>query len=108
VTSTDSTIPHAALTIHALIERRSPVHQPEGVSARPPSEAARNDADEDKVLRTVERLRDRFDGSVDADLLENRVRAVFTHFETAPVQEFVPILAERELRREFERQAGVA
>jgi len=39
---------------------------------------------------------------------KNRVRAVFTRFETAPVQEFVPILAERELRRELERQAGVA
>lgn len=63
---------------------------------------------EDRVLRTVGRLGEQFEGFVDRDVLEKRVREFFARFETAPVQEFVPILAERELRKELLRPEDAA
>ena len=77
-------------------------------SADPRPEMARDGTQEDKVLRTVGRLRERLEGSADLDLLEDRVREFFARFETAPVQEFVPILVERELRKELLRPEGAA
>jgi hypothetical protein len=59
--------------------------------------------DEQRVRQTLLRLRDRLDGRVEPELLEARVRAVFASFAGAQVREFVPILVERAVRKEFAR-----
>ena len=77
-------------------------------SAGARAETGGNATHEDRVLRTVGRLGEQFEGSVDRDVLERRVREFFARFETAPGQEFVPILAERELRKELSRPQDAA
>ena len=61
------------------------------------SEAPHND----RVLRTIRRLSDHLGPQVERDVIEARVRALYSSFATATVHDFVPILVEREIRKEF-------
>ena len=65
-----------------------------------------DEAEEQRVTQTIRRLRERFGGAVEPELLEARVRAFFTRFEGAQVREFVPILVEREVRKELASRCG--
>ena len=59
-------------------------------------------------MRTVRRLHDRFSDKIDAGQLEAQVRAMYARFDGAPVQEFVPILVEREVRSRLGRLTDTA
>ena len=60
------------------------------------------DGDE-RVERTIDRLIARFADRIEPTALEARVRERFASFVGAQVQEFVPILVEREIRHELLR-----
>ena len=64
------------------------------------------DVGDERVMRTVRRLCDRFGTRVKLDELEVLVRAQFARFEDATVHDFVPILVEREVRRELHGHAN--
>ena len=61
---------------------------------------------DEHVSRTIRRLSDHFGRHVTRDVIEARVRALYSSFATATVHDFVPILVERQLRREFRRGPG--
>lgn len=56
---------------------------------------------DEQVARTIDRLSARFADRIEPTALEARVRERFASLAGAPVQEFVPILVEREIRCEL-------
>jgi hypothetical protein len=59
--------------------------------------------DEKQILEILRAVGDRFGPTIGSELLEARVRALYSSFAHARVHHFVPILVERELKKEFYR-----
>jgi hypothetical protein len=64
-----------------------------------------NPAEAEAVARIVEALTRRFP-MLSAEVVRQRVQQSHAHFGTAPIRDFIPLLVEREVRRDLTAEAG--
>lgn len=66
-----------------------------------PDETGEQDRVEAQVRRVMKAFEGRADVAVESDELERAVRGTLAQWRQAPVQDFVPVLAERSVREQL-------